>query len=397
MNDRARQDRTVLALPDRSEPVRIGTSSLGAAMIVGLGADVVVVAALLPFRSELNRAGPALLLVVPVVAAALFGGRVAAVVTAIASALALNLAFIPPFWTLKVTAIEDVIALVVFLVVAAVIGTLVADAADRRRAAEQRSRELEELYARVEALADERARLAEEAAREAARLEVFEKVDQQRSALMSSVSHDLRTPLSIIRAAASDLRSEVDYTPDAQADLLQTIEDEAERLDRLVANVLSMSRIEAGAVSLDLQAVDARELVQLVARRLSRLLDHVRFQVDIADDLPLIDGDYPLVDQAVTNLLENAARHAPAGSMIRVAGRALESMVELRVIDEGIGVSDHQRERIFEPFRRGEGSLSSGVGLAICKAVARAHHGDVTVERTPGGGATFVLTLARRD
>jgi len=139
-------------------------------------------------------------------------------------------------------------------------------------------------------------------------------------------------------------------------------------------------------------------------RRLSGLFRHVRVQVDLPPDLPLVDGDYTQLEQVVTNLLENAGRHAPPGSTVRIGGRRLatpaaesaDGQVEVWVADEGIGVPDWESERVFEPFRRGEGSRSSGVGLAICKAVVEAHGGHIRVDRTPGGGATFAFTLPAR-
>jgi two-component system sensor histidine kinase KdpD len=222
-------------------------------------------------------------------------------------------------------------------------------------------------------------------------------VDEQRSALLRSVSHDLRTPLASIRAVASDLRDGVVYDEDTRTELLATVCDEAERLDRIVANLLSLSRIEAGALTPDRQAVALDELVADRMRRLGALFRQARVQVDVPPELALVDGDYTQLDQVVTNLLENAARHAPPASLVRVSASERNGMVELRVADEGIGVPDWERRRIFEPFRKGEGSRSSGVGLAICKAIVEAHNGTIDVDRTPGGGATFVVRLPVRE
>jgi two-component system sensor histidine kinase KdpD len=222
-------------------------------------------------------------------------------------------------------------------------------------------------------------------------------VDEQRSALLRSVSHDLRTPLASIRAVASDLRDGVVYDEDTRTELLATVCDEAERLDRIVANLLSLSRIEAGALTPDRQAVALDELVADRMRRLGALFRQARVQVDVPPELALVDGDYTQLDQVVTNLLENAARHAPPASLVRVSASERNGMVELRVADEGIGVPDWERRRIFEPFRKGEGSRSSGVGLAICKAIVEAHDGTIDVDRTPGGGATFVVRLPVRE
>src|SRR5437764_4830700 len=296
---------------------------------VGLGAGLgaawlaASMAVLIPLRGNISRATPALVLVVGVVAAGLVGGVRAAVVVSVASAAALNLAFIPPYGTFKINAWEDWIALSVFLAVASAIGVLVASEVDRRRAAEQREAELRSLYEELAGVAAERARLADEAAR----VQVLARVDEQRAALLRSVSHDLRTPLATIRAVASELRDGATYDDAVRAELLGTVCDEAERLDRIVANLLSLSRIEAGALQPDRQAVAVDELVADRVRRLGGLFRQTRVQVDVPPDLPLVDGDYTQLDQVVTNLMENAARHAPPASLVRVTAAERDRMV----------------------------------------------------------------------
>ncbi|MEA2716961.1 MAG: hypothetical protein QOI99_1278 [Actinomycetota bacterium] len=372
---------------------------------VGVAVALVVITALVPFRGDVTPTAPALLLVLAVVAAGVVGGPRAAAGTAVVAAAGFNVAFIRPYWALKVDAWDDWVALGVFLAVALVVGLLVAAEADRRRAAEGREAELRSLYERLQEADEERARLSEEVGR----MEVLKRVDEQRSALLRSVSHDLRSPLATIRAVATDLRDGVAYEEPTRVELLATVCDEAERLDRIVANLLSLSRIEAGALDPERQAVPIDELVTERLRRLGGLFRQVRLQVDLPADLPLVDGDYTQLEQVVTNLLENASRHAPPGTVVRIGGRRLPprtpaagagdgdaGQVEIWVSDEGIGVPDWERQRVFEPFRRGEGSWSSGVGLAICKAVVEAHGGHIRVERTPGGGATFAFTLPVR-
>lgn len=359
----------------------------------GVGLVVAVVAALVPVRGEVSSVTPALVLVVPVVLAALIGGGVAAVAVALVAALAFNLAFIRPYWTLKVDVVDDAVALVVFLAVALVVGRLVALESERRRATEQRATELQTLYERLEQVVAERERLAEEANR----LRVLEEVDEQRAGLLRAVSHDLRTPLSTIRAVATDLLDGADYDTQTQRELLEAVAEEAERLDRLVANLLSMSRIEAGALRPERQAVDLHELVTHQAKRLRSLFRQVRLEVDAPEDLPLVDGDHTQLDLVVSNLLENAARHAPPGSTARLRARRVDGAVELRVSDEGQGIPHFEHERIFEPFFRGGGSRSSGLGLAICRAVVEAHGGRIAVESSLGYGATFIVTLPARD
>lgn len=350
-----------------------------AAAIGGAVSVLAATAALVSVRAHLALATPALVLVVPVVLAAGLGGVRAALATAAAAAAAFNLAFIPPYWTFKVQAADDWIALAVFVAVATLVGVLAAAQADRRREAEQRAAELREAYARL----DEQSH----------RMEALRAADDDRRALLRSVSHDLRTPLATIRAIASDLRDGPGYDDATRQELLDTVCDEAERLDRLVANLLAMSRIEAGALRPDRQAVPLGELLTERLRRLRRLFLQVRIELDVPPDLPLVDGDYTQIEQVFTNLLENAARYAPPRSTVRVRARRVDGMVEVAVADEGPGVPDHEAARIFEPFRRGAGSRSSGIGLAICKAIVEAHGGGISLQRTPGGGATFVVCL----
>jgi two-component system sensor histidine kinase KdpD len=361
--------------------------------LVGLAAGLVLVAAvtalLAPFHSHISRASPALALVLPVVVAGLLGGRLAPVVTAVAAAAAFTLAFIPPVGTFRVHLSEDVVAWFVFVIVALIIGDLVAVQAERRRAAEQRAAETEAMHARYEAVVAERERLMEETNR----LAVLERVDEQRAALLRSVSHDLRTPLASIRAVTTDLRDGVSYTDATRNELLDLVAGEAERLDRLVANLLSLSRIEAGALQPDRQAVAVDELITDRISRLDRVLSSVRLQTDVATDLPLVDVDYVQMDQVLTNLLENAARYAPPGSSVRISAHRADSTVTVSVTDEGPGINQAEQATIFEPFRRATGSSSTGIGLAICKAIVEAHGGHIAVENLAGGGACFSFTL----
>ena len=348
--------------------------------------------AMIPVRSDITRATPALALVVPIVVAALVGGRLAALAVVPVAVLAFNVVFIPPQWTLDVDALDDGVALAVFGLVAVVVGTLVAREGERRQSAEERAAELQALNSELQSVQRERERLAEEATRAI----VLERIDEQRSALLRSVSHDLRTPLATIRAVASDLLGGASYDEATRAELLALVADESERLDRLVANLLSLSRIEAGALRPDRQAVALDELVTHTVKRLVRLLGRRRVQVELGH-LPLVDGDYTQLEQVVTNLLENAARHAPSGSTIRIGGREAGGRVEVWVDDEGAGIAPFERQRIFEAFRRGDGSSSSGIGLAICRAIVEAHGGTITVIGAPTGGARFLFTLPRRD
>lgn len=217
--------------------------------------------------------------------------------------------------------------------------------------------------------------------------------DLQRSALLRSVTHDLRAPLAAIRAIAADLRDGVAYDEATRHDLLQTVCDEVDRLDRLVGNLLTMSRLDAAALDPVLGAVDLAELVAHRLDALAPLLAGHEVVVDVPADLPLVTADFAQLAQVLTNLLANAARHAPAGTPLAVVARAEGDVVRLAVVDHGPGFPIDGRDELFGPFRRGAGSRSTGLGLAICRGIVAAHGGAIGVDDTPGGGATVWCTV----
>ena len=374
---------------------------------VGIGAVLLATALLLPLRDHVTSATPALVLLVPCVLAAVVGGRGVGLAVAVLAAGFFNFAFLEPSGTLKVHSVDDAVAFVVFGLVALTVATLVAREGRRRRAAMQHAAEVEVLSREREAMQSGQVRLAAEK-------QVLEASDAQRSALLRSVSHDLRTPLAAIRAAASELRADIPYQAGARDELLDVVTEEVERLDRLVNNLLSMSRVEAGALRPQCQAVPLDELIDHRVRRLSRILGGVRVTIEADPDLPLASADYTMVDQIVTNLLENAARHSPDGGSIVIGAHAAGHRIEVSVTDQGPGVAAAEADRLFRPFERGPGSRSSGLGLAICRAFVEAHGGQIGVEaangaprscepsessseRTTGHGARFTFTLPRHQ
>jgi K+-sensing histidine kinase KdpD len=358
-------------------------AAIGVLMVVGVSGVVSAT------RAGGTRATPALALVIPVVLAGLIGGRPAALVSALAAGIALNLVFIPPKGTLKIRSIDDLVALGVFVMVALVVGTLVAFETERRRSAERRTAEVEELHRRFQEVVAERERLLEESQQ----LALLSQADTQRRAMLRSVSHDLRTPLAAIRAATSDMRSDATYDEETRRELLDVVGEEAERLDRLVDNLLSMSKIEAGVLCPDRQAVPIDELISHRVRRLTHLFPQAIDTQGVSAGLPLVDADYSQIDQVVTNLLENASRHSPPGAAIEISACAREHSVHVCVADRGPGVDLAHAEELFEPFRRGPGSDSSGIGLAICRALVEAHGGSIGVRSRDGGGAVFEFSL----
>ncbi|MCU1497676.1 MAG: sensor signal transduction histidine kinase [Acidimicrobiales bacterium] len=363
-----------------------GPRALARGITVGLAALVVAGLGMLPFRGDLDTATVALVLLVPGVVAAIFGGRWAGLGVSVAATLVLNVGYLEPFGGLKVDVADEVVDLLVFGGTALLAATVFAREAERRRAAEEWAARSSELLAENSAIRSEREHLAAEAM-------ALGMAGDHRRALLRSVSHDLRTPLATIKAVITDLRDADTYEAAAREELLDLVTDEADRLDRLVANLLSMSRIDAGALVPTRQAIPLVELFDDCVRRHARLVRDCKVVYEIPLAFPLVDADWALVDQVLTNLLANAVRHAPAGSRIVLrARRRGEAMVEVSVSDEGLGISPELREAIFTPFRTGPGSASSGVGLAIARAIVDAHGGTIGVAETPRG-ATIAFTL----
>ncbi len=367
------------------------TSGTSPGLGVGLGtaATILVGAALVPARDDVTSATVALIFLVIVVGAAMVGGSLAAITTATVASLVLLVWFIRPYGTLQVETIDRGTELVAFVAVALLVGQLVTRLVHRRAQVSEVTHQVEVLDRRVEQLDEERIHLA----RQATRAEELEQIDRQRAALLRSVSHDLRTPLASIRAVATDLRDDVPYDAETRIELLTTVCDEVDRLDRFVANLLSLSRIEAGAYEPERQAVDISELAGDRVDKLAPLLQGVAVRIDIPDDCPLINADYSQLEQVMNNLIANAARHAPADSDLWIAAAPEGRYVRIEVADQGRGINPIEAERLFEPFVRGEGSQSSGIGLAICRSIVEAHGGTIGVRRTFGGGATFSFTM----
>ncbi len=223
-------------------------------------------------------------------------------------------------------------------------------------------------------------------------------IGRQRAGFLSAVSHNLRTPLTAVKAAAGTLLASWSrIEPEERRELLETIADEAERLERLVRNTLELSRIRAGALHVEHEPVDIADLVQHAVRRLRPIARAHRVRLDVAHDLPPVSLDVAMTEQILLNLLENALRFAPPGSEILVGARLADpDHLELRIADHGPGVPPGAHDQIFEEFQSLDprpGSRNrpgTGLGLAIVRALVVAHGGSVRYEDTPGGGATFV-------
>jgi two-component system, OmpR family, sensor histidine kinase KdpD len=466
--------------------------SAGRIALVVVSVPAIATAAALAVPGEGPLAATALLMMA-VVVASIVGGWVAGVGAAVVAFLALNFFFTVPRRTFRVGEAQDLIALLVFLSVALVVGALVARALRERDRAARRERErrvLTELGSRMvggeplphalEGLArsvvdlfglarctievrqpdgirraeagdpellerdgrsdgarppaaviglsagatelgtltvverpggrrldDEDRRLLRAIAGQAALAVERARLDAEvrdalleseanrlRAALFASVTHDLRTPLASITAAATSLlEDEAAHSADQRRELLATVAEEAERLDRVVGNIIDLARIRSGTLSLERQLVPLDEVVDAVLARLRPVLGSFRVRTIIRPDLPMLSVDPIQLDQVLTNLLENAARYSPPGGEILVSATRWRSRAVVRVSDRGPGIPPEERERVFDEFLSGDDGGRVGLGLSIARAVVQAHGGRMWIEPSPGGGATVAFEL----
>jgi two-component system sensor histidine kinase KdpD len=250
-------------------------------------------------------------------------------------------------------------------------------------------------YCRQSAFALEHVRLATDARNAALRA----KTEETRSALLSAVSHDLRTPLASITGAATALRDDHGLAPNTRNELVESICDETERLERLVANLLDMTRLETGPVSLKRDWIPLEEMIGSALNRLERQLGERAIHIELPETLPLLSVDPVLFEQVFVNLLENASRYTPPGSPLEIVASKRDDSVSIEIRDSGRGFAPGTEERVFEKFFRGEhvGTAGAGLGLPICRAIVEAHGGSIRAENRPTGGALVRVILPLAD
>ena len=436
------------------------------AAVAGLAATT---ALLLPARGHTSLTSIALLYLLPVVATAAVGNVWLALTAAAAAAGTVNFFFVPPYHTLRIESRDNLIALVVYVVVACAVAVAVDVAARHRAIAARTAREAKLLAGAAQApaaaasltrlltqvrdgfgmtsvafveedimvdrvgprqygppsltvpsggasrlvawgppiFAEDRgtlARLAAAAVRtretqrladEAARANQLAETDRLRSALLSAVGHDLRTPLASIKAAVSSLRQpEIVWSEADEAQLLATVEESTDRLVALVENLLSLSRLQAGALSVNPRPVSLDGIVAQAL--LGGPADAAPVEVDVPDDLPLVVADPGLLERVIANLVANAHTASPYDPAVRVHAHVAGERLLLQIIDHGPGIPESERERVFAPFQRygDRGGDGLGLGLAIAKGFTEAMGGSITPTETPGGGLTMTMNLS---
>lgn len=248
-----------------------------------------------------------------------------------------------------------------------------------------------ETFVNQTALAIERSQLDREAQAARAQMET----EQMRNSLLSSVSHDLRTPLATIQGAASSmLDAGAAMDAGTREELTQSIHDEAERLNRLVTNLLEMTRLQSGATRLNREWLDVEEVIGSALHHMASRLADRPLHVDVPDGLPPASFDGVLIEQVLINLLDNAVKYSPAGSPIDIVARSVEAGLQISISDRGHGLSTGDEQHVFERFYRADTThAGAGLGLAICKGIVEVHGGKIWAENRAGGGATFTFTL----
>ncbi len=291
--------------------------------------------------------------------------RAAAVLTSILAVAAFDLVFVKPFYSLAVADPQYLVTFAVMLLTALVISELT-----------------------------HRVRAQSEAARAA-----WERAEAEflRNTLLSGVSHELRTPLSGITGAASALIEAGDQlSAESRTQMLDTIASEAERMERLIKNLLDMTWLEAGGLKLNREWQPLQEVVGSALHRMTRRLAGRAVTTNVPSDLPLVQIDAVLIEQLLINLLDNAMQYTPAESAIEIAARQNGAAIEVEVADHGPGIPAGTEDRVFQKFFRAGQKANQrgmGLGLAICRGIVEAHGGTIRASNRPAGGASFQFNL----
>jgi two-component system sensor histidine kinase KdpD len=355
---------------------------------------------LLLIRNEVNATTIGVAYLSLIVFTAILWGSAPALLASVLAVLCFNFFFLPPYHTFTVADPQNWVALTVFFVTSLAVGQLSARAKRRAEEAEDAKREVERLYYELQ-----------DSFERSSQAKALKQSERLKSALLDAVTHDFRTPLTSIKASATamlaDLQtSERNNAPlqlgnEDRKEMLQVIDEEADRLDRFVEGLTKLARIDAGDMRLKLEPASVEEIVTTALKLAEPRTRTHRMEVWI-DDLPLIMVDEHAVSESIYTLIDNAAKYSPPESAITVRATQKESSVVITVEDRGPGIRTDLRERVFEKFFRAmrDGDVTdrriagSGMGLAIARGIVEAHAGDIWVEDAEdGNGAKFVIEL----
>jgi two-component system sensor histidine kinase KdpD len=372
--------------------------------IAALGVGLATVL-LKPFGARVNATTVALSFLLFVLFVATLWGSRPALLASVLAVLCFNFFFLPPVGTFTIADPDNWIALLAFLVVAMTAGQLSARARRRAEEAEAGRREIERLY-----------RELREAFERASHAEALRRSERLKSALLDAVTHDIRTPLTSIKASVTTLLDDerrradgvhsIKLDADSRRDMLEVIDEESDRLDRFVEGLIELARIEAGEMNLRRRWGALDDIIATALQRAAPLTAGRRVEVETEDGLPVARVDPRAVAEVVYALVDNAAKYSPPAAPIRIrARRGAGDMIEVSVEDEGPGVPLNLRERVFDKFfratRDGDGAglrpSGTGMGLAIARGIVEAHGGHIRIDEADSGGARFVFTLPIGD
>jgi K+-sensing histidine kinase KdpD len=351
-----------------------------------------VTAAFLPFREFLTPTEVALTLLLVVLFASTLFGSTSGLVASVAAIACFNFFFLPPFHTFDISGAENWIAFGTFVITALIAGQLSGYARRRAEESEARQREIERLYDEL--------RGAFEQASEA---EALRKSEKLKSALLDAVTHDLRTPLTSIKASVTTLiedSRENMLDGESKQEFLEIIDEETDRLNEFIEGMVGIAKIEANAMSLHKRSTSVEEIIGNAVERAKRVTGEHRVEVDIAADLPNVYADAASIAEVVFTLIDNATKYSTAATTIRIAAVGDEDQVRISVQDQGKGIDAGMRERVFEKFfRAGEQDIHRtgsglGLGLAIAKGIVESQGGSIRIEDGDDGFVTrFVVDL----
>jgi K+-sensing histidine kinase KdpD len=361
-----------------------------AAALGGIGAATLVLRLMANEHVNATTISLALLLVVLLVATG-WGSR-PAIVAALLGGLCFNFFFLPPFGTLTIDDFDNWVALLAFLATAVVAGQLSARAKQRAEEAEAHRLEIERMYQE-----------SQEVFERASEAKALRRSEQLKSALLDAVTHDMRTPLTAIKASATTLLEEwgdhhVKLEEEDRHEMLVVIDEEADRLNRFIESMVELARLEAGAFVLPRTWGDVEEIVKAALQRAERVTAGHLIEVAIAPELPLVRADERALAEVVYTLVDNACKYSPAGTRVRVRAEVLTQAEEIRVSvsDEGPGIPPELRTQVFDKFFRAAPEAKrlprggSGMGLAIARGIVEAHGGRIWIEAGARGRGTRV-------
>jgi K+-sensing histidine kinase KdpD len=352
--------------------------------------------------SHVNAATVSLALLLNVLFIATRWGSLPALLASIVAMLCFNFFFLPPFGTFTIAATDNWIALLAFLITAVTAGQLSGRAKRRAEEAEMGRREIERLYAELR-----------DAFQRASHAEALRQSEKLKSALLDAVTHDLRTPLTSIKASITTLLDEVrghikgeppvTLDRDSRLEMMEVIDEESDRLSRFINGLIELARIEAGELQLRRRWGVVDEIISTALQRAEPITRNHRVELQVEKELPGVRVDERAVSEVVYTLIDNAAKYSPKESTIRlIARRAGDELIEMAVEDDGPGIPNDLRERVFDKFFRAtrNGDVTTrqpsgtGMGLAIAKGIVEAHEGRIWIEAGEGGkGTRVVFTL----